>query len=140
MQRNRSLEKELEQLKGKMASQAGSNLADQAVEIGGIKVLTANLEGADPKSLRDTVDQLKNKLGKAVVILAATEDGKVSLVAGVTKDETAKVKAGELMNFVAAQLGGKGGGRPDMAQGGGTDVNALPSALNSVKDWIAQRV
>ena len=138
--RNRSLEKELEQLKGKMASQAGSNLADQAVEIGGIKVLAANLEGADPKSLRDTVDQLKNKLGKAVVILAATEDGKVSLVAGVTKDETAKVKAGELMNFVAAQLGGKGGGRPDMAQGGGTDVNALPSALNSVKDWIAQRV
>jgi alanyl-tRNA synthetase len=140
LQRNRSLEKELEQLKGKMASQAGSNLADQAVEIGGIKVLAANLEGADPKSLRDTVDQLKNKLGKAVVILAATEDGKVSLVAGVTKDETAKVKAGELMNFVAAQLGGKGGGRPDMAQGGGTDVNALPSALNSVKDWIAQRV
>ena len=140
LQRNRSLEKELEQLKGKMASQAGSNLADQAVEIGGIKVLAANLEGADPKSLRYTVDQLKNKLGKAVVILAATEDGKVSLVAGVTKDETAKVKAGELMNFVAAQLGGKGGGRPDMAQGGGTDVNALPSALNSVKDWIAQRV
>jgi alanyl-tRNA synthetase len=140
LQRNRALEKELEQLKGKMASQAGSNLADQAVDIGGIKVLAANLEGADPKSLRDTVDQLKNKLGKAVVILAATEDGKVSLVAGVTKDETAKVKAGELMNFVAAQLGGKGGGRPDMAQGGGTDIAALPIALNSVKDWIAQRV
>ncbi len=140
IQRNRALEKELEQLKGKIASQAGSNLADQALDISGIKVLAANLEGADPKSLRDTVDQLKNKLGKAVVILAAVADGKVSLVAGVTKDETAKVKAGDLLGFVASQLGGKGGGRPDMAQGGGTDVAALPQALASVQAWVAERV
>ncbi len=140
LQKNRALEKELEQLKGKMASQAGSNLVDQAVEVGGVRVLAANLEGADPKSLRDTVDQLKNKLGKAVVILAAVADGKVSLVAGVTKDETAKLKAGEVLGFVAAQIGGKGGGRPDMAQGGGTDVAALPAALASVQGWVAERV
>lgn len=105
-----------------------------------MRVLAAHLEGADPKSLRDTVDQLKNKLGKAVVILATVADGKVSLVAGVTKDETAKVKAGDLLGFVAAQLGGKGGGRPDMAQGGGTDVAALPAALASVQGWVAERV
>ena len=140
LQKNRALEKELEQLKGKMASQAGSSLVDQAVEVGGVRVLAANLEGADPKSLRDTVDQLKNKLGKAVVILAAVADGKVSLVAGVTKDETAKLKAGEVLGFVAAQIGGKGGGRPDMAQGGGTDVAALPAALASVQGWVAERV
>jgi alanyl-tRNA synthetase len=140
LQKSRALEKELEQLKGKMASQAGSNLADQAVEVGGMRVLAAHLEGADPKSLRDTVDQLKNKLGKAVVILATVADGKVSLVAGVTKDETAKVKAGDLLGFVATQLGGKGGGRPDMAQGGGTDVAALPAALASVQGWVAERV
>lgn len=140
LQKSRALEKELEQLKGKMASQAGSNLADQAVDVGGMRVLAAHLEGADPKSLRDTVDQLKNKLGKAVVILATVADGKVSLVAGVTKDETAKVKAGDLLGFVAAQLGGKGGGRPDMAQGGGTDVAALPAALASVQGWVAERV
>lgn len=138
--RNRALEKELEQLKGKLASQAGSNLADQAWDVAGIKVLAANLEGADPKSLRDTVDQLKNKLGKAVVILAAVADGKVSLVAGVTKDETAKIKAGDLLGFVAGQLGGKGGGRPDMAQGGGNDVAALPQALASVQTWVAERL
>jgi alanyl-tRNA synthetase len=90
--------------------------------------------------LRDTVDQLKNKLGKAVVILAAVADGKVSLVAGVTKDETAKVKAGELLGFVAGQIGGKGGGRPDMAQGGGTDVAALPAALAAVAGWVSERV
>lgn len=140
IQRNRTLEKELEQLKGKLASQAGSNLADQALDVAGIKVLAANLEGADPKSLRDTVDQLKNKLGKAVVLLATVTDGKVSLVAGVTKDETAKVKAGDLLGFVAGQLGGKGGGRPDMAQGGGSDVAALPKALESVQAWVAERV
>ena len=140
LQKSRALEKELEQLKGKMASQAGSNLADQAVEVGGMRVLAAHLEGADPKSLRDTVDQLKNKLGKAVVILATVADGKVSLVAGVTKDEIAKVKAGDLLGFVATQLGGKGGGRPDMAQGGGTDVAALPAVLASVQGWVAERV
>ncbi|HPY40207.1 MAG TPA: DHHA1 domain-containing protein, partial [Thiolinea sp.] len=96
--------------------------------------------GADPKSLRDTVDQLKNKLGKAVIILSAVADGKVALVAGVTKDETDKVKAGDLLGFVAGQLGGKGGGRPDMAQGGGSDVAALPQALASVQAWVAERV
>jgi alanyl-tRNA synthetase len=140
LQKTRALEKELEQLKSKMATQAGSGLADQAVDIGGIRVLAANLEGADPKSLRDTVDQLKNKLGKAVVILAAVADGKISLVAGVTKDETAKVKAGDLLGFVAGNIGGKGGGRPDMAQGGGTDVAALPAALAAVAGWVAERV
>lgn len=140
LQKSRALEKELEQLKGKMASQAGSSLADQAVEVGGMRVLAANLEGADPKSLRDTVDQLKNKLGKAVVILATAADGKVSLVAGVTKDETTKVKAGDLLGFVAGKIGGKGGGRPDMAQGGGTDVAALPAALAAVQGWVAERV
>lgn len=140
LQKNRALEKELEQLKGKMAAQAGSSLADQAVDVGGIRVLAAHLEGADPKSLRDTVDQLKNKLGKAVVILATVADGKVSLVAGVSKAETAKIKAGDLLAFVAGQIGGKGGGRPDMAQGGGTDVAALPAALAAVQGWVAERV
>ena len=140
IQRNRALEKELEQLKGKIASQAGSNLADQALDLAGIKVLAANLEGADPKSLRDTVDQLKNKLGKAVIILSTVAEGKVALVAGVTKDETGKVKAGDLLGFVASQLGGKGGGRPDLAQGGGSDVAALPQALASVPAWVAERL
>lgn len=140
LQRNKSLEKELDQLKGKLASQAGSSLADQAVEVEGVKVLAANLEGADPKSLRDTVDQLKNKLGKAVVVLAAVQDDKISLIAGVTKDETAQFKAGDVLKHVAAQVGGKGGGRPDMAQGGGTDVAALPAALASVESWVAERV
>ncbi len=139
LQKNRALEKELEQLKGKLASQAGSGLADQAIDVAGIKVLAANLEGADPKSLRDTVDQLKNKLGQAVVVLAAVKDGKVSLVAGVTKAETAKVKAGDVLKFVAEQIGGKGGGRPDMAQGGGTDVAALPAALAAVQHWVQER-
>ncbi|MFN3785380.1 MAG: DHHA1 domain-containing protein, partial [Thiothrix sp.] len=108
--------------------------------VGGIRVLAAHLEGTDPKSLRDTVDQLKNKLGKAVIVLATVVDGKVSLVAGVSKDETAKVKAGDLLSFVAGQIGGKGGGRPDMAQGGGTDVAALPAALAAVQGWVAERV
>jgi alanyl-tRNA synthetase len=137
--KSRALEKELEQLKGKLASQAGSGLADQAVDINGIKVLAANLEGADPKSLRDTVDQLKNKLGQAVVVLAAVRDDKISLIAGVTKAETASFKAGEVLKFVAEQVGGKGGGRPDMAQGGGSDVAALPAALASVQDWVKER-
>jgi alanyl-tRNA synthetase len=111
-------------------------MAAQAVEIDGIKVLAANLEGADPKSLRDTVDQLKNKLGTAVVILSVVDGDRVSLVAGVTKDATDKVKAGDLLKHVATQIGGKGGGRPDMAQGGGTDAAALPAALEGVVDWV----
>ncbi len=138
--RNRSLEKELEQLKGKLASAAGSDLATSAVDISGVKVLSANLEGADVKSLRETMDQLKNKLGSAVVILAAVNDGKVSLVAGVTKEQTAKVKAGDLVKFVAEQVGGKGGGRPDMAQAGGSNPAALPGALESVEGWVRSKL
>lgn len=140
LSRNRSLEKELEQLKAKLASAAGNNLADQAVEVGDIKVLAANLEGADPKSLRDTLDQLKNKLGAAVVVLAAAKGDKISLIAGVTKAETKRFKAGELVNHVASQVGGKGGGRPDMAQAGGSDLNALPAALASVQAWVQERL
>ena len=138
--RNRQLEKELEQLKGKLASSAGSDLAAQAQEINGIKVLAAKLEGADVKTLRDTLDQLKNKLGSAAVVLAAVQDGKVSLVAGVTKEQTKQIKAGELVNVVAQQVGGKGGGRPDMAQAGGTNPAALDAALASVPDWVRSQL
>ncbi|MEH6812807.1 MAG: alanine--tRNA ligase, partial [Motiliproteus sp.] len=139
LDRNRQLEKELEQLKAKLASAAGSDLAGEAEDICGVKLLAAKLDGVDPKSLRDTLDQLKNKLGSAVIILAAAEGDKVSLVAGVTKDLTAKFKAGDLIKHVAQQIGGKGGGRPDMAQGGGTQPEALPAALSSVKDWLQER-
>jgi len=140
VERNRSLEKELEQLKGKLASAAGSDLAGSAIEIGGIKVLAAALEGVDPKSLRDTMDQLKNKLGSAVIVLGAVKDGKVSLVAGVTADQTKRMKAGDLIREVAAKVGGKGGGRPDMAQAGGNQPDALPEALALVKDWVQEKV
>lgn len=136
LDKSRALEKELDQLKSKLASQAGSDLASQAIEISGIKVLAAQLDGVDPKSLRDTLDQLKNKLGKAVVIISTVVDGKVSLVAGVTKAETSQIKAGDLLKHVALQIDGKGGGRPDMAQGGGNNPDALPAALESVKDWV----
>ena len=139
-ERNRRLEKELEQLKGQMASRQGGDLASQAVEINGLKVLASRLDGADAKTLRDTVDQLKNKLGSAAVVLAAVEDGKVRLVAGVTADCTAKIKAGELVNQVAQQVGGKGGGRADMAQAGGTDASQLDAALKSVPEWIRARL
>ncbi|MEJ2343793.1 MAG: alanine--tRNA ligase [Gammaproteobacteria bacterium] len=140
LERSRRLEKELNQLKGQLASSAGGELAEQAVDVGGVKVLAARLDGADPKSLRDTVDQLKNKLGKAAVVLATVADGKVSLVAGVTKGETDRVKAGDLVNFVAAQVGGKGGGRPDMAQAGGNDPTALDPALRAVAGWVGERI
>ncbi len=136
LEKSRALEKELEQLKSKLATQAGSDLASQAIEVNGIQVLAANLEGADPKSLRDTVDQLKNKLGKAAVVVSTIANGKVSLVAGVTKAETATIKAGDLLKHVASQIDGKGGGRPDMAQGGGNDTKALPAALESVAKWV----
>jgi alanyl-tRNA synthetase len=132
-------EKELARLKGKLASSQGDDLAAQAVDIKGIKVLAALLEGADAKVLRDTVDQLKNKLKTAAIVLAAVEDGKVRLAAGVTADATAKIKAGDLVNFVAQQVGGKGGGRPDMAMAGGTDPSKLGAALASVKGWAEQR-
>ncbi len=140
LERSRALEKELEQLKSKLASQAGSDLASNAIEVAGIKVLAANLDGVDPKSLRDTVDQLKNKLGKAAVIISTVVDGKVSLVAGVTKAETAQIKAGDLLKHVAEQIDGKGGGRPDMAQGGGNNASALPAALESVISWVEGQV
>nr|WP_067288383.1 alanine--tRNA ligase [Marinobacterium profundum] len=130
--RNRTLEKELEQLKGKLASLQGGELLDKAIEIKGVKVLVEQLSGIEPKALRDTLDQLKNKLGSGVVVLAVAQDDKVSLVAGVTKDLTGRVKAGDLIRDLSAKVGGKGGGRPDMAQGGGNDVAALPAALASV--------
>jgi len=139
MEKQRKLEKELDQLKSKMASSAGSDLSSQATLVAGINVIAAQLENADVKTLRDTVDQLKNKLGTAAIVLAAVEDGKVRLVAGVTKDATSKVKAGEMVNLVAQQVGGKGGGRPDMAQAGGTDPSNLPAALASVSTWVADQ-
>lgn len=137
---NRSLEKQLQQLKAKMASSAGSDLASQAIELSGVKVLVANMEDVNPKALRDTVDQLKNKLGSSIVLLAGTADGKVSLVAGVSKDVTDRVKAGDLVNMVAQQVGGKGGGRPDMAMAGGSDPSAVPAALESVKPWLVEKL
>jgi len=132
----RKLEKEIAAAKSKLATAGSVDWLSQAQDVNGVKVLALNLEGADAKSLRDSVDQFKNKLGTAVVLLAAVEDDKVALVAGVTQDITAKVKAGDLMRVVAEQLGGKGGGRPDMAQGGGANVAALGSALESVVPWV----
>jgi alanyl-tRNA synthetase len=138
VERNRSLEKELEQLKAKLASAAGSDMLSQAQDIKGVKLLATQLEGVSGKELRGVLDQLKNKLGSGVIILgvADTDAGKVSLIAGVTKDLTDRVKAGELVNHVASQVGGKGGGRPDMAQAGGSQPDALPAALNSVPAWL----
>jgi alanyl-tRNA synthetase len=136
----KALEKELAALKSKLASAQGDELLAQAVEIKGVKVLSALLPGADSKSLRESLDKLKDKLKSAAIVLATVSDGKVSLIAGVTADTTAKVKAGELVNFVALQVGGKGGGRPDMAQAGGTDPANLATALNSVTAWVAERL
>ena len=136
----KALEKEIAALKGKLASNQGDELATTAVEVNGVKVLAAKLEGADAKTLRDTMDKLKDKLGAAVIVLAAVEGDKVQLAAGVTKAETAKVKAGELVNFVAQQVGGKGGGKPDMAMAGGTDAAAVPAALARVQAWVAERL
>ena len=137
LENSRRLEKELEQVKGKMASRAGAELGEQAELVNGIHVLARNMDGADPKTLRDTVDQLKSKLGTAVIVLGTVKGDKVSLVAGVTKDSTDRVQAGELINFVAQQVGGRGGGRPDLAQAGGNDPSALQSALASVPAWVA---
>ena len=138
LERNRQLEKELEQLKAKAASAAGNDLAGSAVDVKGIKVLTARLDGLDGKALLAMVDQLKNKLGSAVILLGGVQDDKVVLVAGVTQDLTAKLKAGELMKQAAAAVGGKGGGRPDMAQGGGTDAGALDGALALAASFVEQ--
>lgn len=136
----RSLEKELAALKGRLASAQGDELLAQAVDVKGIKVLAATLQGADAKALRETMDKLKDKLKSAAIVLAAVDGGKVQLAAGVTNDSIAKVKAGELVNFVAQQVGGKGGGKPDMAMAGGTDATRLPQALASVQGWVAERV
>ncbi|HIZ50482.1 MAG TPA: alanine--tRNA ligase, partial [Candidatus Pseudomonas excrementavium] len=139
VERNRQLEKDLEQLKAKAASAAGNDLAGEAQQLGGMNVLVKRLDGLDGKALLALVDQLKNKLGSAVILLGGELDGKVVLVAGVTKDLTAKVKAGDLIRSTAQAVGGKGGGRPDMAQGGGTEVAALDGALASAAEWIAQQ-
>ncbi len=136
----KALEKELGRLKSKLAASQGDDLINQAVELKGAKLLAASMEGADSTALRETLDKLKDKLKSAVILLSAVNDGKVSLIAGVTPDLTAKVKAGELVNFVAQQVGGKGGGRPDMAQAGGTDAAALPQALASVQGWVEQKL
>ncbi|WP_217540933.1 alanine--tRNA ligase [Vibrio metschnikovii] len=140
MQKTKQLEKEIQQLKDKLASQASANLIDQVKLIAGVKVLVAQLNGADNKALRGMVDELKNQLGSGIILLGNVADDKVGLIAGVTNDLTAKVKAGELVNLVAQQVGGKGGGRPDMAQAGGSDAQALPLALESVDAWIAERL
>ena len=136
----KTLERELARLKGRLASSQGDDLAAQAVDVKGIKVLAARLDGADAKALRETVDQLKNKLKTAAIVLASVDGDKVQLAAGVTADATARIKAGELVNFVAQQVGGKGGGKPDMAMAGGTDAAALPAALASVTGWAEQRL
>jgi alanyl-tRNA synthetase len=136
----KALEKELERLKSKMAASQGDDLASQAVDIAGIKVLAAKLEGVDAKGLREVADKLRDKLGDCALLLALTEGDKVSLVAAVSKDLTSRIKAGDLVNVVAMQVGGKGGGRPDMAMAGGTDASKLPQALASVNDWVKQQL
>jgi alanyl-tRNA synthetase len=140
LEEKKQLEKELGRLRSKLALGKGQDLASQAVDVKGAKVLAATVEGADARSLRETMDQLKEKLKSAAIVLGAVNDGKVALIAGVTSDLTGKLKAGELVNYVAQQVGGKGGGRPDMAQAGGTDPAKLPGALQSVKSWVEQRV
>ena len=134
------LEKELAALKSKLASAQGDDLLTQAQDINGVQVLAAELPGADAATLRETLDKLKDKLQSAVIVLASVADGKVTLIAGVSKDQTAKVKAGELVNMVAQQVGGKGGGRPDMAQAGGTQPEHLAAALASVTGWVQAKL
>jgi alanyl-tRNA synthetase len=136
----RALEREVGSLKGKLASSKGDELLAQAIDIKGVKVLVAQLDGADAKTLRDTMDKLKDKLKSAAIVLAAVDGAKVQIAAGVTADAMGKVKAGELVNFVAQQVGGKGGGKPDMAMAGGTDASGLPAALASVQGWVTERL
>jgi len=140
VEKNKQLDKQLNELKAQLASQQGANLIDQVIEIKGHKVLVAKLDGVDAKTLRGSVDELKNKLGSGIVVAAVAEDNKVSLVVGVTKDLTGQVKAGELVNMVAQQVGGKGGGRPDMAMAGGSDAASLNGALDSVQPWLEERL
>jgi alanyl-tRNA synthetase len=136
----KALEKELARLKAKLASNQGGDLVAQAVEVNGAQVLAAKIDGADAKVLRDTLDHLKGRFKSAAIVLGSTDGGKVTLIAGVTSDLTGRIKAGELVNHVAAQVGGKGGGRADMAQAGGTLPDKLPAALASVKTWVEQRL
>ena len=138
VERLREQEKQLGLLKSKLASQAGSDLGAQAEDVNGVKILTASLDGADSRTLRDTVDQLRNKLGSSAIVLASAENGKVRLIAGVSKDTTGKIKAGELVNIAAAEVGGKGGGRPDMAQAGGDHPENIGRALDAAKQWLRQ--
>ncbi len=140
LERNRQLEKELQQLKEQQAAQESAGLSSKAIDLNGVKLLVSELSGAEPKMLRTMVDDLKNQLGSTVIVLATVSGDKVSLISGVSKDLTDRVKAGELIAMVARQVGGKGGGRPDMAQAGGTDIQALPAALASVEAWVASRL
>ncbi|EEC0294161.1 alanine--tRNA ligase [Salmonella enterica subsp. enterica] len=140
LERTRQLEKELQQLKDQAAAQESANLSSKAVDLSGVKLLVSELAGIEPKMLRTMVDDLKNQLGSTVIVLATVVEGKVSLIAGVSKDVTDRVKAGELIGMVAQQVGGKGGGRPDMAQAGGTDAAALPAALASVQGWVSAKL
>ncbi|ELQ6215794.1 alanine--tRNA ligase [Cronobacter dublinensis] len=140
VERTRQLEKELQQLKEQQAAQESASLSSKAVDIKGVKLLVSELAGVEPKMLRTMVDDLKNQLGSAVIVLATVAEGKVSLIAGVSKDVTDRVKAGELVGMIAQQVGGKGGGRPDMAQAGGTDAAALPAALGGVESWVAAKL
>jgi len=136
----RATEKELARLKAKAAASAGDDLAGSAVDVKGTKVVAAMQDGADAKAMRETLDKLKDKLKSAAIVLGSVSDGKVTLIAGVTSDLTGKVKAGELVNHVAQQVGGKGGGRADMAHAGGNDAAALPQALRSVERWVGERL
>jgi alanyl-tRNA synthetase len=136
----KSLEKEVAALKGKLASAQGDELLTQAIELQGVKLLAVQMQGADTKTLRDTMDKLKDKLKTAVIVLAAVDGDKVQIAAGVTADTTGRVKAGELVNFVAAQVGGKGGGKADMAMAGGTEPAKLAAALHSVQAWVAAKL
>ena len=138
--RSRELERDLDRLKARVAASRGDDLAAQAVEIDGLKVLAAKIDGADPKALRETVDRLKTRLGSAAVVLATVNAGKVALVAGVTKDCTDRIEAGMLANHVARQVGGRGGGRPELAQAGGNDPSRVDQAISSVQGWVREQL
>jgi alanyl-tRNA synthetase len=140
LEEKKTLEKELARLRSKLAMGESQDLASRAVDVKGVKVLATTVDGADAKTLRETLDQLKNKLKSAAIVLGSVEGGKVSLIAGITSGLTSKLKAGELVNYVAQQVGGKGGGRPDMAQAGGTEPAKVAAALGSVLQWVEQRL
>ena len=140
IEHTRTLEKELDRLKSRLAANQGEELLQQAVDIAGVRVLAAQLDGADAKSLRETADKLRDKLKSCALVLATVADGKVSLIAAVTPDVTGKIKAGDLVNFVATQVGGKGGGKPDLAMAGGSDASQLPAALESVVAWVQSKL